>query len=68
MARHTGKLKIYHSTRGWGFISQPGGKDVFVHHSAFERSPMEGRWYSFGIAPARDKPPTFASLMTTKPR
>lgn len=39
----TGTVKWYNETKGYGFI-QPdnGGKDVFVHVSAVERSGMRG--------------------------
>jgi CspA family cold shock protein len=37
----TGTIKWYNTTKGYGFI-QPaeGGKDVFVHASALERSDL----------------------------
>jgi CspA family cold shock protein len=39
----TGTVKWFNETKGYGFI-QPdnGGKDVFVHVSALERSGMRG--------------------------
>ncbi len=39
----TGTVKWFNETKGYGFI-QPdtGGKDVFVHVSAVERSGMSG--------------------------
>jgi cold shock protein len=39
----TGTVKWFNETKGYGFI-QPdqGGKDVFVHISAVERSGMRG--------------------------
>ena len=39
----TGTVKWFNETKGYGFI-QPdqGGKDVFVHISAVERSNMRG--------------------------
>jgi CspA family cold shock protein len=39
----TGTVKWFNETKGYGFI-QPdqGGKDVFVHISAVERSGMTG--------------------------
>jgi CspA family cold shock protein len=36
MAR--GTVKWFNPTKGYGFIQQAGGKDVFVHISAVERA------------------------------
>jgi len=54
----TGTVKFYNGQKGFGFI-QPddGGKDVFVHASALERSGMrglaEGQKVSFDTAEDR---------------
>lgn len=49
-----GTVKFFNSTKGFGFIAQEGGgKDVFVHISAVERSGMsslaDGQKVSFDL-------------------
>jgi CspA family cold shock protein len=36
MARTTGTVKWFSQEKGYGFLTQPGGPDVFVHHSTIE--------------------------------
>jgi CspA family cold shock protein len=38
----TGTVKWFNSDRGYGFVALDGGKDVFVHVSALERSGLTG--------------------------
>ena len=50
----TGTVKWFNSTKGYGFIApEGGGKDIFVHVSAVERSGMgelnEGQRISYEL-------------------
>ncbi len=49
----TGTVKWFNDAKGFGFIAQEGGKDVFVHHTAITadgfRSLKEGERVEFDI-------------------
>ncbi len=51
--RVTGTVKWFNDQKGFGFLAQEGGKDVFVHHSAIVaegyRSLAEGDHVEFSI-------------------
>ncbi|WPD22985.1 MAG: cold-shock protein [Candidatus Electrothrix aestuarii] len=48
-----GTVKWFNDSKGFGFIEQDGGSDVFVHHSAIRadgfRSLQEGQRVSFDV-------------------
>ncbi len=48
-----GTVKWFNDSKGFGFIEQDGGKDIFVHHSAIQaegfRSLVEGIRVSFDV-------------------
>ena len=55
----TGKVKWFNKTKGFGFIApDDGGKDVFVHVSALERSGIDNleddQKVSFEMSSGRD--------------
>jgi CspA family cold shock protein len=52
MASHSGTVKFFNESKGFGFITPDGGgKDVFVHATAVERAGLrslrEGQRVSF---------------------
>jgi CspA family cold shock protein len=48
-----GKVKWFNEQKGFGFLEQPGGADVFVHFSAIKASGFktlaEGQAVSFDV-------------------
>lgn len=62
-----GTVKFFNTTKGFGFITpEGGGKDVFVHISAVERSGMstlgEGQKVSFELERDRQGRDSAANL------
>ena len=56
----SGKVKWFDNKKGFGFIIQESGQDVFVHHSAIQAAGFktlnEGEQVSFEVVPS-DKGP-----------
>jgi CspA family cold shock protein len=54
MSMQTGRVKWFNSSKGYGFIAQEGGDDVFVHFTAIlmegYKSLTEGMEVTFEIA------------------
>ena len=52
--RLTGRVKWFNNTKGYGFIQQDGGEDVFVHYSAIQeqgfKSLEEGQPVEFEVS------------------
>ncbi len=70
--RQTGTVKFFNQTKGFGFITpDEGGKDVFVHVTAVERSGIgvldEGMKVSFDTEPdKRGKGPKAINLEASR--
>ena len=60
MSRSTGKVKWFNETKGFGFIEQDSGPDVFVHFSAINGSgfkPLaEGQAVEFDVQSGQKGP------------
>ena len=60
MSRTTGKIKWFNNTKGFGFIGQDDGEDVFVHFSAIQgegyKSLQEGDLVEFEVTQGQKGP------------
>lgn len=65
MSKTTGQVKWFNETKGFGFLEQDGGKDVFVHFSAIQGSGFktlaEGQRVEFEVVQG-DKGPQAANV------
>jgi CspA family cold shock protein len=66
----SGKVKWFDNTRGYGFIVQEEGKDVFVHHTSIQeegyRTLQEGEEVLFDLI-ASDKGPKAEKVQRVHP-
>jgi CspA family cold shock protein len=55
-----GTVKWFNNQKGFGFIEQDGGADIFVHHSAIDmsgfKSLAEGDRVSFNVGQGKKGP------------
>ena len=60
MSRVTGKVKWFNESKGFGFIEQEGGPDVFAHFSAIQGSGFktlaEGQEVEFTVTQGQKGP------------
>jgi CspA family cold shock protein len=60
VARLQGKVKWFNNSKGYGFIGQDGGADVFVHYSAIQgdgfKTLQEGDTVEFEIVQGQKGP------------
>lgn len=58
--RVTGTVKWFNESKGFGFISQEGGPDVFAHYSAIDgngfRTLQEGQQVEFSVTTGQKGP------------
>jgi CspA family cold shock protein len=56
----SGKVKWFDNKRGFGFIIQDQGKDVFVHHSSIQgtgyKTLQEGELVNYELVPSEKGP------------
>ncbi|MCF1428743.1 MAG: cold-shock protein [Shewanella sp.] len=60
MSQVTGTVKWFNADKGFGFIEQPGGPDVFVHFRAIQNDGFktldEGQKVSFTVTQGQKGP------------
>ena len=66
--RHNGTVKWFNERKGYGFIAQENGDDVFVHYREIRgegfKTLAEGQQVEFGLV-TRDKGPAAEDVVPT---
>ncbi len=66
----SGKVKWFDNKRGFGFIAQEGGKDIFVHYSSIQgtgyKTLSEGEPVNFELVTS-DKGPKALNVQRARP-
>lgn len=52
----TGKVKFYNEEKGFGFITEDGGKDIFVHASGLVDEIRENDQVTFEVTEGKKGP------------
>lgn len=66
----TGKIRFYDESRGFGFITDDEGRDVFLHASALpagEDNPRPGTRVEFSVADGRKGPQALSVTILERP-
>lgn len=62
-----GKVKWFNAKKGFGFITDTDGKDVFVHFSAIQgegyKTLEDGQLVSFDVVESEEKGPQAANVV-----
>jgi len=65
--RETGSVKWFDSSKGYGFITTDGGRDIFVHYSAIKnegfKTLQDGQKVEFSVV-ENDKGPQAQDVKT----
>ncbi len=71
VAQFEGTVAWFNNAKGFGFITRPGGSDVFLHYSAIQsdgyKSLKEGQTVTFDIETGTTGRPQAANVVPLEP-